>query len=293
MLPHADAITVFTDGAYQAVARSFPEHAHRVHVLRHGAHVNPEVASLSRAEARERLHRYLVSESGLDRDTRDDLRQRRLFLDPETVLIGGAGFVTANKGIEFIYCLRDAVQQMLPGKKLAAVYVGFLREVDNGDDMQCAAELKAGCRGSRDVFVQTYLPTDVLPVLLRALDVNFYWPADCTQSGIIAHALGAGATIAARDLEGVGETVKLAGGMAFKDLREAIDGVAQLVLDPSLRHDLSHRAREYAERYSWRNQAWQHYELAERIGGENTGTIPSAVSGSAALAWRGERSVAS
>jgi hypothetical protein len=288
VLPHIDAVTAFTDGAFTAVTGAFPEHAHKVHLLRHGTHLYPEVAGLSRAEAREKMRRYLMWECGLDQETRDDVRRRRIFEDPQVVLIGGAGFVTANKGIELIYYVRDAVQRMLPDKKLAAVYVGFLREVDSTDDMRRAAELKGRCQRSEDLFLQTYLPATMLPVFLRALDVHFYWPADCTQSGIIAHAVGAGATIAARDLEGVGETVMLAGGMAFRDLREAVDGVAQLVLSPGRRDEVSRQAIEYAERDSWRNQVAEHYALAEEIGRTEMGTIPSAIGEAARLTGKGE-----
>jgi hypothetical protein len=64
--------------------------------------------------------------------------------------------------------------------------------------------------------------------MLRALDIHFYWPSDCTQSGIIAHALGTGATIACRDMEGVGETVKMAGGLTSPDFGRLVDGVEGL-----------------------------------------------------------------
>jgi glycosyltransferase involved in cell wall biosynthesis len=114
-------------------------------------------------------------------------------------------------------------------------------------------------------FLETYLPEDVLPILLRALDIYFYWPSDCTQSGILAHALGAGATIACRDTEGVGETVKMAGGLACVDFEQAIDSLKELVLNPELRNEISERAVRYAEEFSWRNQALQHFKLAERL----------------------------
>jgi glycosyltransferase involved in cell wall biosynthesis len=97
------------------------------------------------------------------------------------------------------------------------------------------------------------------------LDIYFYWPSDCTQSGILAHALGAGATIACRDTEGVGETVKMAGGLACVDFEQAIDSLKELVLNPELRNEISERAVRYAEEFSWRNQALQHFKLAERL----------------------------
>jgi len=154
---------------------------------------------------------------------------------------------------------------MLPRRKIAAVHIGSLREVDNNVDSNFTAELRAKHNSSGQFLLETYLPEDILPLLLRALDIYFYWPSDCTQSGILAHALGAGATIACRDMEGVGETVKMAGGLAHADFEQAITGLKELILRPKLRNEMSERAVKYAEEFSWRNQASQHFELAERL----------------------------
>jgi len=265
LLPHTDAITVFSNGVYKAVTRAFPEYGGKVHVLRHGTHLYPKVASMSRAEAKARIHEYLLSDPGLGQASKDSLRQQRVLLDPETVVIGGAGFITANKGIEILYHVHNALQQMLPRRKIAAVYVGFLRQVDNSTDSKCAAQLRTRYNGAGQFFLETYLPGDMLPVLLRALDVYFYWPRDCTQSGIVAHALGAGATIACRDMEGVGETVRMAGGLTSADLVQLIAGIKELILDSRLRNEMSVGAVGYAEGFSWRNQALKHFELAEQL----------------------------
>jgi glycosyltransferase involved in cell wall biosynthesis len=81
----------------------------------------------------------------------------------------------------------------------------------------------------------------------------------------LAHALGAGATIACRDTEGVGETVKMAGGLACVDFEQAIAGLKELVLNPELRNEISERAVRYAEEFSWRNQVLKHFDLVERL----------------------------
>ena len=265
LLPHTDALTVFSNGVYQTVTRAFPEYSDKVHVIRHGIHLYPRTARMSRGEAKARIHEYLVGESGLDQASKDDLRQQRVFLDPNTIVIGTAGFITTSKGTELLYHAHDLLQQMLPRRKIAAVHIGFLREVDNSVDSKLAAELRARHNISGQFFLETYLPEDILPLLLRALDIYFYWPSDCTQSGILAHALGAGATIACRDMEGVGETVKMAGGLTYVDFEQAIAGLKELILHPKLRNEMSERAVRYAEEFSWRNQALQHFELAERL----------------------------
>ncbi len=265
LLPHTDAITVFSDGVYRAVTQAFPRYGDKVHVLRHGTHLYPGFARMSKAEAKGKIHEYLVGESGLDRTAKNNLKHERVLLDPETVIIGSTGFITTNKGIELLYQVRDALQQMLPKRRIAAVYVGFLREAGRGVDSKYAAGLRARYNGAGQFFLETYLPGNMLPVMQRALDVYFYWPSDCTQSGIVAHALGAGATIACRDMEGVGETVKMAGGLTSDDLGKLIGGITELISDPGLRNEMSQRAFRYAEEFSWRNQALKHFELAEQL----------------------------
>jgi glycosyltransferase involved in cell wall biosynthesis len=220
---------------------------------------------MSRAEAKMRIHEYLVYESGLDQAYKDSLKQQRVFLDSDTFVIGTTGFVTASKGTELLYRAQDLLQHMLPRKRIVAVYTGALREADSSVDSKYAAELRTSHNSPRQFFLETYLPEDILPILLRALDIYFYWPNDCTQSGIMAHALGAGATITCRDMEGVGETVKIAGGLACVDFKQAIASLKELVLYPELRNEMSERAIRYAEEFSWKNQALEHFKLAERL----------------------------
>jgi len=265
LLPHIDAITVFSEGVYQAITRAFPEYREKVHVLRHGTHLYPKIARMSRLEAKNRIHEFLIGESGLDQASKDKLRHERVFLDPEATLIGGAGFITHSKGIEPLFHARDVLHEMMPGRKIAAVYVGFLRQTDNEADSRYTAVLRARYSDAGHFFLETYLPGDLLPVMLRALDIHLYWPSDCTQSGIIAHSLGTGATVACRDMEGVGETVKMAGGLTLPDFGRLIDGIRWLILDHDLGNEMSEGAVRYATEFSWRNQAMKHFELAEQL----------------------------
>jgi hypothetical protein len=154
---------------------------------------------------------------------------------------------------------------MLPGRRIAALYVGHLREPDSVTDGACAAGLRAKFNNGGQFFLETYLPREMLAVLLRALDVYFYWPSDCTQSGVVAHALGAGATIACRDLEGVGETVRLAGGLAEEELGRLLIRMSELIVNPRLQSQASENAVKYAQTFSWRNQALGHFDLAEQL----------------------------
>ena len=197
--------------------------------------------------------------------SKNKLRQQRAFLDPDTILIGGTGFITASKGTEILYQARRLLQQMLPRYSIAAVYVGQLREVNNSIDGRVAMDLKAKYNGPGEFFLETYLPQDMLAAMLRALDIYFYWPGDCTQSGIIAHGLGAGATIACRDIEGVGETVRMAGGLTCADFDELILKIRQAIIDSKSRVEIAEMALRYAEEFAWRNQLLSHFQLAEEL----------------------------
>ncbi len=265
LLPCTDAITVFSEGVRAAVSRAFPEHRQKVHILRHGTHVYPKVENMSRMEAKARVHAYLVNESDLDEGSKAVLEQERILLDPDMVVVGGAGFVTHSKGIETLFDACQLLRQALPGVKIAAVYAGRLRETDSRPDSRCALELRSISRNARGLFLETYLPREMLALMLRALDVHFYWPSDCTQSGIMAHALGAGATMACRDMEGVGETVRMAGGVTDSGFERIVIQMKELALNPAVRESLSKRAAAYADEFSWKRQTMQHFELADRL----------------------------
>ena len=49
------------------------------------------------------------------------------------------------------------------------------------------------------------------------------------------------------------------------DFEQAIASLKELVLHPELRNEMSERAVRYAEDFSWRNQALEHFKLAERL----------------------------
>ena len=262
LLPQVDAITVFSNGVYRAVTTAFPEHRRKVHVIKHGIHSYPEVSRLSRKEAKEKLNDYLLYEADLDRETKEALYRHRVFLDPGTVVLGQTGFLSPEKHSGILYPVRDALQRMIPNRRIVAVRIGSTRE----DHQRAYAEqLRSEQDGSGKFLLVTWLPEELLPVAQRAFDVNFYWPRDCTQSGILAHALGVGAIFAGRDLEGVGETLKEAGELADIDLSRLMIKIRDFILNPELAECIENSALKYAAEFSWKNQTRRHYELAERI----------------------------
>ncbi len=273
LLPHVDAITVFGHGVYHAVAAAFPEHSHKVYVIRHGAHLYPEAARLSRVDAKKRLGDYLLDEPGLDQATRRALESQRVFADPDTAIIGQTGFLHPIKGSEYLFPARDRLQELLPGRRVVALRIGEARQAEHREHVTILRR----AQNKRDKFLlELWLPREMLQVAQRAFDINFYWPTDCTQSGILSHAFGAGALIAGRDLEGVGETLREAGALCEVDQDSLFLKIRQVLLDRKLQERIEQAGIAYAARYSWENQAQRHRDLARSLfSGMSTTSSPA------------------
>ena len=262
LLPHVEAITVFSRGVYHAVTSAFPEYREKIYIVKHGVHSYPGINRLSRKEAKEKLNDFLLYESDLDQETKEILHKQRIFLDSGTTVIGQTGFLSPSKGSELLYRVRDSLQKAIPHRRIAAIRIGSPRD----KSQETYAEKLQGIQNGRDSFLfELRLPENILPLAQRAFDVNFYWPRDCTQSGVLAHALGAGAVVAGRDLEGVGETLKEAGELTDTDLQVLMMKIQEIILQPELVARIEERALSYAAKFSWDNQARSHYELAEHI----------------------------
>jgi hypothetical protein len=262
LLPHAGAITVFSRGVRQAVNAFFPEYRDRVFVLKHGVHSYPEIRGLSRKLAREKLNDYLLHDSGIDQKTRKTLQKQSILLDPETIIIGQTGFLSPAKGSELLYVVRNNLEMAIPGKKIAALRIGGAR--DSVQKMY-AEKLRWQVNGKPNFLIDVWLPQNILPLAQRAFDINFYWPTECTQSGVLAHALGAGSIVAGRDLEGVGETLKDAGALTDTSLPKLEAKMKALLLNPELAQAIEQKTVNYAREFSWDNQACRHFELAEHV----------------------------
>jgi glycosyltransferase involved in cell wall biosynthesis len=262
LLPYVDAITVFSRGVYGAVAAAFPEYIDKIHVIKHGIHHYPEVSRLTRREAREKLSDYLLYDTDLNSRTKEQLHRQRILLDTDEVVIGQTGFLSPAKGSELLYTVRDSLDKVVPNKRVVALRIGTPRDKYQEE---YAVQLQKAQDSKPNFLLQVWLPQDMLPVAQRAFDINFYWPVECTQSGVLAHALGAGAVIASRDIEGVGETLKDAGAVVDADLTRLMLKMKNLIINPEFTEGISEGALDYAKEYSWENQVRQHYELAKHI----------------------------
>jgi len=262
LLPHVEAITVFSGGVYWAVISAFPEYCTKVYIIKHGIHSYPEVSSLSRKEAKDKLNDFLLYESDLEQATKEALHRQRIFLDPDTVVLGETGFLCPLKQSESLYLVRDILQKVVPHQRIVAVRIGSHREASHAI---YAEQLRKEQNGKDKFLLEAWLPRDILPLAQRAFDINLHWPSECTQSGVLAHALGAGAVIAGRDLEGAGEILKEAGQLADTDIDRLIMKIKNLIANPELRERIEESTLIYATEYSWENQALRHYELAKPL----------------------------
>ena len=262
ILPFVDAITVFSRGVYSAVVSAFPEYYDRVYVMRHGIHTYPHIARMSRKEARDKLNDFLLYESDLEKQTKEALHRQCLLLDPRCTLIGQTGFLCQEKQSELLYLVRDKLQMAIPSKRIGAIRIGTLRDTAQ---RAYAEDLRQRQDHMDRFLLETWLPLDMLPIAQRALDINLYWPEDCTQSGIVAHALGARAVMVGRSMESTGEILQEAGTPTATDLQQLEEEIEALILHPELAIKIEEEALRYAAEFSWYKQALRHLELADKI----------------------------
>lgn len=262
LLPHAEAITVFSEGARRAIAAAFPEHAARVHLLRRGVNLQPQALRMSPREARKMLHEFLMDCPGLDPACRRALREEAILLDPRAFIIGNAGFTPPRKQMDRLFMVRDILQRMIPHRRIIALRIGRARDEEQSADMR-ALRLQQDqvCK----FLIETELPESLIPVALRAFDVNFCWPGDCIATDVPSRILGCGGVIAGQDLEEAGETLREASAIVHKELGLVVLSLHRLAQDPKEGERIRENALAYAERFSWEKQARRHGTLAESL----------------------------
>lgn len=262
ILPHIDAITVFSNGVRDAVTSAFPQYCKKVHLLRHGVNTRSDISRLTRREAKGILNDFLLYDSDLDKNIKEELSKFNPILNPDSYVMGETGFLCPMKDSQLLYFARHLLARMVGHKKIVALRIGAPRD---SIQRSYAEKLRREHNGIDSLLLETCLPENMLRVAQRAFDINFYWPKECTQSGILASALGTGALIAGRDLEGSGEILRQAGGIAENNLFTAINSIRDMILDPKLTLRMEESILEYATEYSWQHQARRHFELASKL----------------------------
>jgi hypothetical protein len=264
IFPWVDAVTVFSLGSYLAIKKAFPQHINKTHILGHGIHYFPRIIKMSKNIAKRKVYQFLIKKSNLEEEKKSELKKENIFLDPKILIIGNAGFVTPTKNTEKLFLMRNYLQKVFHQRKIVAIYIGTPREKSK-KELNYSEKLNKMHNGKNIFFLETWLPEEFLLPFQKALDINFYWPKKCTQSGILAHILGTGNLIAGRDMEGSGEMLKEAGQIVDKDFGKLILKIKKVISSPNLLKEMERKAIKYAKKYSWGNQALKHYKLAERI----------------------------
>jgi hypothetical protein len=261
-LPSLDLVTVFTQSAHEAVCQAFPEHAGKVTVLRHGVH-GPHL--VSRDDARRLLAQHLgrVPEVVYPRAAVSSLIDA--LGDPATIVVGTLGFLQWDKGFEAAYTLCDALKARLPGRRVVGLVMGSMRDPNDRRNRRLLARLAAMADGGSRFLVNTLAVDRIFQAGLRALDLNVYWPDSPTQSGRVAHAIGVGATIIGRDIEGLGEMLREVGAPACTKFDELVSCALDLLRNPTRVQSIRVRCLEYAQKHSWEEQARHHLEIAHAL----------------------------
>jgi len=265
-LPLLDVMTVFSDGAYRAVSRAFPQYKDKLVVLRHGAHVYTQVSQL---EARESLLRYLINRADIAPDKKQELKQTyHHFFSKEMILLGNFGFIRTGKDPLKLYQLGQLVQHRLPNHRVVVLYAGRIQKRNDKrmeEYLPLLEELKSIHDGKVNLFIEDYLPEETYPLAFGALDFSVFWASDGTQSGRMAHAQGTGTCVVGRRIEGVGETLDLAGLPSAVSLEDLAEKITRLVLEPGLKQEVKRSSWHYAQEFSFERQAQKHILLAEAV----------------------------
>ncbi len=262
VLPLLDRATVFTSGACKAVQGAFPQHATKVTLLRHAMEAGPAV---SRDQSRRSLIRYLERVRSAVRPTGSAQTLLDALADPATAVVGAFGFIQWDKGFRMVYTLRDALEERLQGRRVVGLVMGSMREPEARRNQNLLAQLEEAADGMDSFLVLAMPPDPVFRAAFNAVDINVFWPDSPTQSGRVAHALGMGAVVVGRDIEGVGEELCEAGAPVCRDFDELVEEAVRLLTDEARAGAVSMRARRYAARYSWANQASHHLEIADAL----------------------------
>ena len=262
-LPYLDAATFFTNGAYNAVSLAFPKHKDKIVLLRHGTHIYKKI---TRRAAKHRLFVYLTKEANIPKKDKQGLLDLEpVFFKRKTKIIGNIGFITPSKAEDFNFITGLAIQNMIPRSQIITIRMGVVRDPKNQDDVEEIRKLKRWGDSKKSFVLNCYLPEEVFHTVLKAFNVLLFWPDDCTQSGRLAHAQGAGAAVVGRDMEGLGETLKQSNYFAAKSYDDFLSKVKEVLLSKDIRKGFERSARAYASEFHFKMQAKKHLLLADVV----------------------------
>ena len=274
VLPLLDAVTVFTEGSCRALKKAFPQYEDKIVTLRHGVHIYPQV---SQEQAIDKLLRYLIDQATISSSKKRELDEMySKFFSAETVFLGNFGYITSDKDPLALYELGGLIRDRFPKHRVIVLYVGTVQKRKDKkmeESLAILENLRSVHDGRGNLFFEDYLPEEILPYAFRALDFSVFWCHNATQSGRMAHAQGAGACVVGRKIEGVGETLDLAGLPAAVSLEDLAEKIGRFVTEPGLRKEAEKSSWRYVQEYSFEKQARKHLLLEKAV--RSAGKLPT------------------
>ena len=264
ILPLVDAVTVFSDGAYLAVCGAFPSLKDKVFVLRHYCRLYPPII---RKNTKEALIKNLLSSDEIDAKLKKQIENLGKIISKKNVkLIGDVGFVTPSKGSEIIYLVQKELEKKI-NQKIISMYIGTVRDSSNKEQVNYAKKLRNFHDGKKSFFIDLYIPEKILPLYLKAFDAMILWLNVCTQSGRLALLQGAGVCGISKNMEGIGETMKLSALPTVESYGSLINVLAKVLTRPDTRNLMVGMARTYAKKFSSSIQAKKTLRLVSAVSG--------------------------
>jgi hypothetical protein len=264
ILPLVDTITVFSDGAYLAVCGAFPDFKDKVVVLRHHCKFYPPVPTKN---AKEKLIESLLSSKTISSKSKKQLENLGKIISKKNVkLIGDIGFISPSKGSEIIYLVRDELEKKI-NQKVISMYIGTVQDPTSNEQVNYAKKLKSFHDGKKNFFINLYIPERTLNFYLKAFDAIIFWPNDCTQSGRLSILQGVGVCGIGKDMEGVGETMKLSALPTVKTYGSLINVLARVLTRPDSKNLMIGMTRTYARKFRCSIQAKKTLRLANAVKG--------------------------
>ncbi len=262
IFPIVDAITVFSDGAYLAVCGAFPSFKDKVVVLRHHCKFYPPIP---KKNIKEKLIESLASSKRINSKLKRDLENLGKIISKKNVkLVGDVGFISPAKRSETIYLVREELEKKT-SQKIISMYIGSVRDSTDNEQVNYFKKLKSFHDGKKNFFINLYVPEKDLSLYLKAFDVIVFWPNLCTQSGRLSLLQGAGVCGVGRDMEGLGETMKLSALPTVETYGSLIGALARILTRPDSRNLIIGMSRTYARKFKCSAQAKKTLKLVNAI----------------------------
>lgn len=251
-----------------AITKAFPEYRDKIVLIRHGV---PSYPRISQKNAKKEIISWLESKNELKKDWQksvEDLNSK--IFERIAITFGDVGFIDNRKLSTNIHSTIKLFQKKFPNKNIIGLYIGTLSFLSKQKISYLQRLKNLHNPENNFYFFETYVPERLFAKSLRTLDVVHMWQEDCRQSGKLAHAIGISAYIIGRNLEGVGETLKMCGYPALNTYKDFLNEIERVTANSESKDLMKKSASKYARTYNWENQALKHIELVESlISGKN------------------------